>query len=184
MAHTDAHGAHGAHGTHGAHGAKINHETTDIPLGGTTRAALITLGIIGAAIALMYGMWGLLISYAQRDDPGRPPMAAEDFGQRIPPTPRLQTMPQTDLVSYRAEQASRLASYGWVDQASGAVHIPIEVAIGLVAERAAEFADPSASAAAPEAAPAGDTPAATEPNPTTPAIPGAAKPGQGTGPGH
>jgi hypothetical protein len=35
----------------------------------------------------------------------------------------------------RQEQLEKLSSYGWVDQGTGVVHIPIEDAMRIVAER-------------------------------------------------
>jgi hypothetical protein len=161
MAHTSSHGAHG----HG--GQKLNHEPTDIPLAGTTRAAIVTLTIIGVVMLVVYGAWGFFLSQARKADQPMPPLAEKDYGHRLPPTPRVQATPGDDLARYRAAQDGKLASYGWIDKGSGTVRIPIERAIALVAERASTIADPNA-AAAPVAAPA-DAPAA--PATTTPATP-------------
>jgi hypothetical protein len=173
MAHTSSHGA-GAHGHgHGSHGLKLNHETTDIPLTGTTRAAIVTMVVIGGVMAAMYGAWGLFEWRMRKVDRPAPPLAEQGYGHRLPPTPRVQSTPVEDLAHYRAAQDGKLASYGWIDRNSGAVRIPIERAMALVAERASTIADPQAGAsAAPAAAPA--APAATQPAPATPAAPPAA----------
>ncbi|HEY8551460.1 MAG TPA: hypothetical protein VIL35_15995 [Vicinamibacterales bacterium] len=173
MAHTDPH--HGPQGTGAA--PTVNHETTDIPLTGTTRAALLSLVIVFAVMGLMYLAWGFFVSRVQATDPGRPPMAAEDFGQRLPPTPRLQSEPGPDLARYRAEQEQRLSTWGWVDQAAGTVHIPIDRAMDLVVERADQFADPSLAAPADGVAPA-DAPA---PSPGTGETPAPAETAAGGG---
>jgi hypothetical protein len=61
------------------------------------------------------------------------PLAA---GQpKEPPTPRLQTQPFKDLYQLKTTQLEKLNSYGWVDQGAGVVHIPIDEAMRLVAER-------------------------------------------------
>ena len=52
-----------------------------------------------------------------------------------PPTPRLQTDPQDDLMRFRAAEEARLESYGWVDRDKGIVHIPIVQAMRNVARR-------------------------------------------------
>jgi hypothetical protein len=154
-----------SHGEHAAHGAPLNHEATDVPLTGTTRAALVTLVIIGVVMALMYGAWMFFESQARKSDPGAPPMADKDYGRRLPVLPRVQSTPATDLARFRAAQEGKLASYGWVDRASGVVHIPIERAIDLTAERAASIADPQAATA--PAAPVTPPPAVVTP-PVTP----------------
>ncbi len=43
-----------------------------------------------------------------------------------------------ELRSLRAQQLEQLNSYGYVDQAAGAVHIPVERAMQLIAAEAAE----------------------------------------------
>ena len=53
------------------------------------------------------------------------------------PTPRLQTQPFKDVYQLRQEQLEQLTSYGWIDQGTGVVHIPIEEAMRIVVERGA-----------------------------------------------
>lgn len=175
MAHTDEHGAHGTHGA-----PKLNHETQDISLTGTTRAALLSLAVVGVVMLVVYGAWGFFLSQERAADPGIPPMAAPNFGSRVPSTPRLQSTPYPDLLQYRAAQQSRLTSYGWVDQGQGLVRIPIDQAMRLVVERASMYADetlaepePGPPAESPQAVPAAGLPAVPEvpgpgPQPTPP----------------
>jgi hypothetical protein len=56
-----------------------------------------------------------------------PPVAA--------PGPQLQPNPPVDLEKLHHDDDALLNSYGWVDQREGLVHIPIERAIELMAER-------------------------------------------------
>jgi hypothetical protein len=173
MAHTSSHGA-GAHEHgHGSHGLKLNHETTDIPLTGTTRAAIVTMAVIAGVMAMVYGAWGLFEWRMRQVDRPAPPLAEQGYGHRVPGMPRVQSTPVEDLAQHRAAQDGKLASYGWIDRNSGSVRIPIERAMALVAERASTIADPQAGASGvPAAAPA--APAATQPAPATPAAPHAA----------
>ena len=61
------------------------------------------------------------------------PLAA---GQtRDPPTPRLQAQPFRDVYQLKSAQLDKLHSYGWVDQATGVVHIPIDEAMRPLSER-------------------------------------------------
>ena len=55
--------------------------------------------------------------------------------RRLPPMPRLQSAPITDLKDMRAAEEQILNGYGWVDQANGVVRIPIDRAIDLLAQR-------------------------------------------------
>lgn len=148
MAHPSSHGEHAAHSA-----PTLNHETTDIPLTGTTRVAIGTLIVLGLTMAVVFGAWAWFESQAKKRDPGLPSMAEKDYGHRLPPVPRIQSTPATDLAGYRAAQNAKLGSYGWVDRATGVVHIPIERAIELTVERVSTIADPQA-ATAPAAAPA------------------------------
>jgi hypothetical protein len=52
-----------------------------------------------------------------------------------PPPPRLELAEGQELSAYRAAAEQRLNSYGWVDRQAGAVHIPIDRAMDLLAER-------------------------------------------------
>jgi hypothetical protein len=54
---------------------------------------------------------------------------------QLPPEPRLQVLPVQDLQRIRAAEENVLHSYGWVNQQSGIVRIPIERAMQLIAER-------------------------------------------------
>jgi hypothetical protein len=127
----------------GPHG-KVNHETTDIPLGGTTRVALFSAGAIGVVFLLMWGAWGFFLKQAQATDPGKPAMASPDFGTRLPATPRVQSLPSDDLNAYRAAQNAKINGLAWVDQGAGTVRIPINAAMRLIVERADAFGDPNA----------------------------------------
>jgi hypothetical protein len=51
------------------------------------------------------------------------------------PAPRLQPDPVADLNKFRAYEDEVLNTYGWVNQQTGAVHIPIEKAIDIVAQQ-------------------------------------------------
>lgn len=172
MAQTSSHGA-GAHG-HGSHGQKLNHEPTDIPLTGTTRAAIVTMVVIGGVMLLMYGIWGLFDWRMRQVDRPAPPLAEKGYGERLPPTPRIQSTPVDDLARFRAAQDGKLNSYGWIDKNSGAVRIPIERAMTLIAERASTISDPNAGGAAAPTAPAATEPTPAPATPATPAAPHAA----------
>ena len=59
---------------------------------------------------------------------------ARPAGQ-LPPEPRLLTDEPTNLRDFRATEAQTLEHYGYVDQAAGTVHIPIDRAKDLLIER-------------------------------------------------
>jgi hypothetical protein len=51
------------------------------------------------------------------------------------PGPHLLVHPGEDLKKLRASEDARLNSYGWVDREKGIVHIPIDRAIDMVAQK-------------------------------------------------
>ena len=53
----------------------------------------------------------------------------------MPPAPRLQVRPKTDLERLRTYEHGRLETYGWTDRERQIVHIPIERAMGLLANK-------------------------------------------------
>ena len=83
VTHVDPGGEVHGHGVMAA-SAAVHHEVTDIPLGGLTRAAVIATVFVGLVMLLMWGAWGFFLSQAKQNDPGKPAMASDDFGKRLP----------------------------------------------------------------------------------------------------
>jgi hypothetical protein len=53
----------------------------------------------------------------------------------LPPRPRLQALPHQELQDYCAVQQKEVSSYGWVNQESGVVRIPVDRAMELILAR-------------------------------------------------
>src|SRR5215831_17953187 len=51
------------------------------------------------------------------------------------PSPRLQVDPADDLAALRRAEEERLSSYGWIDRDRTTLHIPIDRAMALTAQR-------------------------------------------------
>ena len=51
--------------------------------------------------------------------------------RQIPPVPRLQVHPHSDLVALLQQEKALLSSYAWTDSTHGAARIPIERAIAI-----------------------------------------------------
>jgi hypothetical protein len=51
------------------------------------------------------------------------------------PAPRLQVDPSADLAALRRAEEGRLSTYGWVDRSAGTLHVPIDRAMQITAER-------------------------------------------------
>jgi hypothetical protein len=117
-----------------------NPEVTYEPADLSARAVvvfLIFLAVGGLVITL--GMWGAYKYIAgDRFLPHplgtRPATQAElqTIISRFPP-PRLQPNPVADMNAFRVQEDLLLNTYGWIDQANGKIHIPIERAMDMVA---------------------------------------------------
>jgi len=119
---------------------EVTYDTTDL----SARAVvmfLIFLAIGGMLIT--FAVWGVY-KYIAGAGPGERPTVSigtsageltgvgGDPALRFPP-PRLQPDPVADMNKFRVLEEERLNSYGWIDQANGKIHIPIERAIELTA---------------------------------------------------
>lgn len=121
------------------------------------RTGLVLLLVIAVVIGIVAWFLSTLEARGVARDAVPHPLAAP---REIPPEPRLQTRAGVDdvvdaprpdepftnqgAVEHAHREAVELSSYGWVDQATGAVRIPLERAIDLVLEEGL----PSASAGA------------------------------------
>ena len=97
--------------------------------------AVLTLTTVVAA-ALMAGLFWMLDHRAARRD--RKIVEAAGLERReaeLPPLPRLQVYPVHHWKDFQSAERERLGSYGWMDRSSGAVHIPIDRAMELIAQR-------------------------------------------------
>jgi hypothetical protein len=75
----------------------------------------------------------------------------------LPPSPRLQVLPHQELQDYCTAQQQEVNTYGWVNQPSGVVRIPVDRAMELILARGL----PARSAA--DATAAGSSTAVTTP---------------------
>lgn len=102
---------------------------TDANVGGAVALSVALLAMIGLCLLVLVGLvrW---FGAAEDEAPSR----FADV-EREPPEPRLQHDPAVDLADLHRRTRERLGTYGWVDSARRVVHIPIDRAMALVAER-------------------------------------------------
>ena len=100
------------------------------------------LGMVVAAVviyAVLFGMFQYFDRQAAAADPARNPLLAGEKPPATPaarfPQPRLQSNAATDQEKARAGEDEFLSSYGWVDRNAGVVHMPVERAMQMIAER-------------------------------------------------
>jgi hypothetical protein len=115
------------------------------------RAAGALYFLLSLAVVTILCMFGLKGLYAYLDHRERATQSAvnplvknvpEDtlhiprgYPQTAFPSPRLEEDERSQLDGIRLRQDDELYSYGWVDEKAGAVHIPIERAMDLLAQR-------------------------------------------------
>lgn len=107
-------------------------------------AFLIGLAVFGIIIYFaMNGVLHFADQYTRAHQKPKSPLVAVSPDTRavLPsdiekvPQPRLETDEATEIFGFRQKEEERLNSYGWVDQKAGVVHIPIERAMQLIAQR-------------------------------------------------
>ena len=107
-----------------------NYELRDANIGSLVKYGF---GLFALMVVALIAMW-LLFSYLAGGPPPvpAPPPLAE--GRELPPAPRLQVAPKTELDELRSIEDASLNSYGWVDREGGVVRIPIDRAMELLAD--------------------------------------------------
>jgi len=188
---------HSASSHHSSHGEEpagpLNHETTDISVDGIGKI------VVGFSVGMLLVLGSMYWSYRVLDrrslaaevpltpmversggrDAVTPSLhdAANDMERlgRVPAGPKLLTDEPSWLQQFRVQQRDVLGTYGWVDQGTGAVRIPIARAKQLIVERGLPQAPasagevPAADTATPTAGDAGQPDALGQPaRPTTP----------------
>src|SRR5688572_23135174 len=102
------------------------HEHTDIEpaIAGKFAVWLVIAMLISAGI--VYGSFWYFEGHEQAANTMAQqfPLAAGQV--REPPGPRLQTQPFKEIYLLRQNESEKLTTYGWVDQSTGVVRIPIE----------------------------------------------------------
>ena len=122
------------------------YEHTDIdPTVGYRFAVWLAVAMVLSG-ALVYGIFAFLGNRAAEQDAAARRFPLAQGISQDPPAPRLQTQPFKDIYQLKTEQLGALHSYGWVDQANGVVHIPIDQAMALTLQRGLAFR-PGGSAA-------------------------------------
>jgi hypothetical protein len=109
----------------------VRHETRDANI---HSLLIFAAGLAGTVLLVMLGMAWVFHYFGATQSLG-PPASPFAEARTLPPQPRLQVEPRLDLDQLRAGEDAKLHSYGWVDRNAGVVHIPIERAMDMVAEK-------------------------------------------------
>ena len=105
---------------------------------------LVVLGLVCiASYFIVLGIYTALDRYDSSHQPAQNPLAVVETDTRHVtktevenfPQPRLEEDERGQLDDVRIKEENTLNSYGWVDEAGGVVHIPIQRAMQLVVEQ-------------------------------------------------
>jgi hypothetical protein len=126
--------------------ANAQHEHTDIEPALANKFAIWLLIAMVISAGIVYGTFWLF--EGREEEAGRAtqqfPLAAGQI--REPQGPRLQTQPFKDFYLLQQAEREKLTTYGWVDQGTGVVRIPIEDALRLMSERGMVASSPDTPA--------------------------------------
>jgi hypothetical protein len=136
--HPHNHGGHGDDAEYEAPGtgenSQVSWERRDVDIVQITGFGIGLLVAFVVSVAAMYGLFEYFKVRENNLEPkNQPSMMTQK--QLLPPEPRLQAEPVLELEKMRANEDMLLNSYGWVDSAKGTVHIPIDQAIEMVAQK-------------------------------------------------
>ena len=111
-------------------------EPDRVPIGLVVGMAAILLAMAVAAAGLMIVYFKFVDRRAERrEDVAVAAAGLERREPALPPAPRLEVRAVRHWQDFQTAERERLESYGWMDRSTGAVHIPIERAMDLIAER-------------------------------------------------
>ncbi len=141
-----------------------DYERRDIGVAGVL---YFIIGLVFAGILVHFivtGLFGFLNRKYETEQPPVSPLVknAPADTRRIPlqygndyqkylrenfPSPQLETDERSQLNDIRLHEEDTLSTYGWVDQKAGTVHIPIDRAIDILAQRGLPVRSQSGDAA-------------------------------------
>lgn len=117
--------------SHTPEGSGPGYETRDVNV---RAAAIFGVTLFTLLVIVVFAMRGLF-AYFEHTQPLGPETTPFNAARELPPVPRLQVDPKQDLARVRAEQDHILETYGWADQGTGKVRIPIDRAMELLLQR-------------------------------------------------
>ena len=110
------------------------YETRDISV---RWIVILTAAFVVSMPVVLFAMHALFDYFAAREARNQPPSLSliPRDPNPLPPSPRLQDDPMTDLKTHQKEENAKSERYAWLDRSAGRVRIPVERAMELVVER-------------------------------------------------
>jgi hypothetical protein len=112
----------------------LGHEPRDLPPRGILAFGIALLIVMGLVLVVATATNILLLGHLP-SAPIPPANLQNAPIPTLPPAPVLEAEPGQQLQQLRSEEDKLLHSYGWVDQKAGIVHIPIDRAMDILAQR-------------------------------------------------
>jgi hypothetical protein len=122
------------HGHDAGENPQVSWERKDVDIVQITGFGIGLLVAFMVSVAAMWVLFGYFANRENKLEPQNPPSMMTQK-QLLPPEPRLQADPVLELNKMRGNEEMLLNSYGWIDAAKGTVHIPIDQAIDMVAQK-------------------------------------------------
>jgi hypothetical protein len=132
MTSTDPH-SHGRGAAAGMQNPEVGHDESDVDVATILRFGAGLAAIVVVCAVIVWLVFRVLDRQAASRDPKISPVAVPS-GQ-LPPGPRLETNERAALSKFRAEEATDLDRYGWINQLGGVAHIPVAEAKNLLLKR-------------------------------------------------
>jgi len=107
-----------------------NYEHSDANVSGVLKSGVWLAALL---VVVFVGMRFTFHKMSEMTPMGKAASPFEDV-REMPPAPRLQVDPQTELHNYCASQVQSLTTYSWKDSQAGIVQIPVDRAIDLMVE--------------------------------------------------
>jgi hypothetical protein len=112
---------------------KLHHEVRDVHVRPIAVIGVGLFALVLVSIGLMWGLFEVLEKHEEAVDSKPTGIMAER--PKEPPQPRLETSPVPVLKQVLANENALLSSYGWINEKTGTVRIPVQRAMELLAQR-------------------------------------------------
>jgi len=117
---------------------EFEHSDANVRALGWILVVIVIAGVgLHFGLNALYGVFAINASASGRE--------TEVRGRQRPMSgaPQLLVIPEADIDQVRTMENQKLGTYGWVDKEKGIVHIPIDQAMKMIAERGAVEAKPA-----------------------------------------
>ena len=112
---------------------KPTYDKNDLDFSTIVKSFVVLFALIAAAVIVVCVQLAGFRRAGKRLEPA-PSVFANDNRNRLPPLPRLQIDPPSELAALRAHEDDILTHYAWIDRDAGVVRLPIKRAIALIAQ--------------------------------------------------